>query len=111
MHFKQQRNSAKMALSRKLMANLNDKNNSNAPGRYYVDTSCVDCDQCRFNAADFFRRDDEIGLSIVYRQPQTPEEIEAAEDALNSCPSPSIGNDGDAPTDITVSAKRSHDRC
>jgi ferredoxin len=76
------------------MANPIHKNPENVPGRFYVDDTCIDCDLCRSNAPDFFRREDSGGYSIVYRQPVTAEEILAADEALNGCPSDSIGNDG-----------------
>ena len=66
----------------------------NVPGPFYVDATCTDCDMCRGIAPDFFRRQDEIGLSVVYRQPVTAEEFKQAEEARESCPSDSIGNDG-----------------
>jgi ferredoxin len=78
------------------MANLLDKTLGNVVGKYYVDSSCIDCDLCRSLAPDLFRRDDELGLSVVHRQPVTDSEIELAEDALSSCPTSSIGNDGPA---------------
>jgi ferredoxin len=76
------------------MANQNDKFPENIAGQYYVDSSCIDCDMCRSTAPDLFRRDDEIGYSIVYRQPITDEEFRQAEDARLGCPTESIGNDG-----------------
>ena len=66
----------------------------NVPGAYYVDDSCIDCDLCRTTAPDFFRRNDEIGFSVVYRQPVTPEDRSVAEEARQGCPTESIGNDG-----------------
>jgi ferredoxin len=66
----------------------------NAVGTYYVDSSCVDCDLCRNTAPDFFKRDDDIGMSFVYRQPSTPGELSLAEEARLGCPTESIGNDG-----------------
>jgi ferredoxin len=33
--------------------------------------------------------------AFVHKQPQTPEEEQACEDAKASCPSESIGNDGE----------------
>ena len=76
------------------MANRNDRLAENAPGLFYVDSSCIDCDLCRGNAPQFFRRDDEIGYSIVYKQPVTPEEIREAQSAMEGCPTESIGHDG-----------------
>jgi ferredoxin len=78
------------------MADLNDRLTNNAAGRFYVDSSCIDCDQCRSNAPSFFTRDDETGFSVVFRQPATEEEIAEAQEALDRCPSESIGNDGHA---------------
>lgn len=75
------------------MANKNDRLPENAPGPFYVDSSCIDCDLCRGNAPQFFHRNDEIGFSVVYKQPVTPEEIQEAQEALEGCPTTSIGND------------------
>jgi ferredoxin len=76
------------------MAEKTNKLPQNVPGPYYVDDSCIDCDLCRTTALDFFRRDDEIGFSVVYRQPVTPDEKALAEEARQGCPTESIGNDG-----------------
>jgi ferredoxin len=76
------------------MANINDRLTENAPGPFYVDSSCTDCDMCRGNAPQFFSRNDDIGYSIVHKQPETPEEIRLAQEALEGCPTTSIGNDG-----------------
>jgi ferredoxin len=66
----------------------------NIEGSYYIDSTCIDCDQCRETAPASFRRDDDIGMSIVYCQPTTPAEIALAENARSGCPTESIGNDG-----------------
>ena len=76
------------------MANANDKLSENVIGSYYVDSSCIDCDMCRTTAPKMFRRDDQSGFSVVYRQPTTPEEFEEAKEARLGCPTESIGNDG-----------------
>ena len=76
------------------MANRNDKNAGNAPGPFYVDTSCIDCDLCRETAPQIFRRNQEIGISIAYHQPATAEQLQAATEAMTGCPTESIGNDG-----------------
>lgn len=76
------------------MPTLLDRLPRNAPGHYYVDSTCVDCDFCRSLAPAFFARDDESGYSYVHRQPSTADEVEQAEEARTSCPSESIGNDG-----------------
>lgn len=76
------------------MANRNEKNPGNVPGPFYVDSTCIDCDLCRETAPASFRRDDELGLSIVFHQPATPEEWQQAREAMHSCPTETIGDDG-----------------
>ena len=67
----------------------------NIKGRYYVDDQCIDCDACRTEAPDSFRRQDESGYSYVYRQPATPEEEAKCKAALEACPVEAIGEDGE----------------
>ena len=76
------------------MATSTERKTENIAGRFYVDTTCIDCGLCREIASSFFRRDDETGQSLVYRQPETPVEISLAEEAINACPADSIGADG-----------------
>lgn len=87
------------------MATLLERLPQNAPGRFYVDSSCIDCDMCRTTAPEFYRRDDEAGVSYVHRQPASPEEIEAAQHGLESCPTESIGNDGAIGAELTPPAR------
>lgn len=76
------------------MANLADRLSDNAPGRYYVDSSCIDCDQCRSLAPEFFTRNEDTGLTIVTRQPESADDVARVEDVLTTCATGSIGNDG-----------------
>jgi ferredoxin len=76
------------------MADPTDKHHLNAPGPYYNDTTCIDCDLCREMAPSIFRRDDADGLTYVWRQPVTSDEIALAEEARTACPTETIGNDG-----------------
>jgi ferredoxin len=76
------------------MANLTERLARNQSGKFYVDASCIDCDQCRSLAPAFFSRDEELGFSIVHRQPAEQDEIALAQEAMDSCPTGSIGNDG-----------------
>lgn len=77
------------------MAQTTERLAENIAGRFYVDSNCIDCDICRGLAPAFFKRHDEIGFSIVYRQPVTPEEIALSEEALKSCPADAIGSDSE----------------
>lgn len=80
------------------MADLRDRVPQNAPGAYYVDASCIDCDPCRSTAPGIFARHDDSAWSFAARQAGTSEEIELAEEALRGCPVDAIGRDG-APRD------------
>jgi ferredoxin len=77
------------------MADKQLKNPENVLGKYYVDNTCIDCDLCRNIAPRTFARHDDSGYSYVFKQPVTPEEIALAEEAKISCPTETIGNDGE----------------
>lgn len=77
------------------MADANDKVNGNAPGAWYVDNNCIDCDLCRSIAPEFFDRSEEEGLSLVTQQPQTNAQQKLCEEAKDACPVDAIGNDGE----------------
>ena len=76
------------------MATLTDRLPENVAGRFYVDSSCIDCDQCRVQAPDFFQRNADTGFSIVTRQPVTPDEVALLEQVAADCATCSIGTDG-----------------
>ena len=76
------------------MATLLDRVPQNVAGKYYVDTTCIDCDQCRAIAPELFGRTED-GMSFLLKQPATAEEIASAEEAVSSCATGSIGTDGE----------------
>ena len=76
------------------MADRTLKTPHNVPGPFYVDETCIDCDLCRETTPQFFRRDDAEGVTYVWKQPATTEERTLAEEALQSCPTDTIGSDG-----------------
>ncbi|HKI84914.1 MAG TPA: ferredoxin [Candidatus Krumholzibacteria bacterium] len=76
------------------MADSTDKVASNVPGPYYVDSQCIDCDLCRQTAPANFERNEDEGYSYVYKQPETKEELEQCQEALEECPVEAIGQDG-----------------
>ncbi|BAY33017.1 hypothetical protein NIES2107_49120 [Nostoc carneum NIES-2107] len=71
------------------MANLKLRRTENVNGDFYVDSSCIDCDTCRWMTPDVFYRVDE--QSAVYHQPTNETERLAALQALLACPTSSIG--------------------
>jgi ferredoxin len=76
------------------MADRNARLAENAPGKYYVDTQCIDCDVCRVTAPANFRREEDKGFSYVFKQADNAEEEAACQEAMDSCPVEAIGNDG-----------------
>lgn len=77
------------------MADAENKYSQNTAGAYYVDDQCIDCDLCRETAPANFKRDDDGGHSYVYKQPESDDERELAEEALAGCPVEAIGRDGE----------------
>jgi ferredoxin len=76
------------------MADRNDIVPENVAGRFYVDSSCIDCDLCRETAPSNFSRNDDGGYSYVYKQPSTPEEKKLCKEAMEGCPVEAIGDNG-----------------
>ncbi len=62
----------------------------NVPGDFFVDSTCIDCDACRIFAPEVFS--DARDQSFVSHQPENDEEMLAAQKALISCPTASIGS-------------------
>ena len=86
------------------MALISDKLPENAPGKFFVDRQCIDCDVCRDTSPANFRRNDENGYSYVHKQPESEEEFELSEEALNACPVEAIGDDGRRDADRMAAA-------
>src|SRR3954471_3576429 len=76
-----------------VMANPNKRFPENAPGDFFVDSTCIDCDTCRQLAPAVFAEGK--GHAIVHHQPLTPSGRRIALRALVSCPTGSIGTLGD----------------
>ncbi|NEP18103.1 MAG: MBL fold metallo-hydrolase [Leptolyngbya sp. SIO4C1] len=79
------------------MAHLKDRRPQNVEGDFYVDSTCIDCDTCRWMAPEIFSR--EGAQSAVHHQPANEKERLAALQALLSCPTASIGT-VEKPTDM-----------
>ncbi|MFN6513921.1 MAG: MBL fold metallo-hydrolase [Nostoc sp. CreGUA01] len=85
------------------MAHLNQRRVENVNGDFYVDTTCIDCDTCRWMTPEVFSRVDE--QSAVYHQPMNEAERLAALEALLACPTSSIGT-VEKPKDIKVAQEK-----
>jgi glyoxylase-like metal-dependent hydrolase (beta-lactamase superfamily II)/ferredoxin len=71
------------------MAHLNQRRSQNVSGDFYVDSTCIDCDTCRWMAPEVFHQAGE--QSAVYHQPASETERLRALQALLACPTASIG--------------------
>lgn len=77
------------------MAEKDDKVADNVAGKFYVDSECTDCGECREIAPEIFGANEEEGWAFVKKQPEGEEELEKANEAMESCPVESIGDDGE----------------
>ena len=71
------------------MANLKQRRSQNVSGDFYVDSTCIDCDTCRWMVPEVFHRDSE--QSAVYHQPTSETQRLRSLQALLACPTSSIG--------------------
>lgn len=78
-----------------VMADKENRYEDNAPGKYYVDDACIDCDVCRQTAPDNFEQNEDGGYSYVHKQPENPEEEDQCQEAKEACPVEAIGDDGE----------------
>jgi ferredoxin len=84
----------RLTFNNKHMADAANKYPDNAPGKFYVDNQCIDCDLCRETAPDNFKRNEDGGFSFVYKQPATPDEENRCKEAKEGCPVEAIGDNG-----------------
>jgi glyoxylase-like metal-dependent hydrolase (beta-lactamase superfamily II)/ferredoxin len=76
-----------------MMADIRKRVVEDAPGDYFVDSTCIDCDTCRQLAPTVFA--EAADHSFVHHQPETADDRRWALRALVSCPTGSIGTTGD----------------
>ncbi|NER06445.1 MAG: MBL fold metallo-hydrolase [Okeania sp. SIO3C4] len=79
------------------MAKIKLRRTENIHGDIYVDSTCIDCDTCRWMSPTVFHQNGD--KSAVYHQPKNDKERQEAMQALLSCPTNSIGTI-EAPKDI-----------
>jgi ferredoxin len=76
------------------MADNTRKLPENVPGKWYVDDACTPCHVCLDEAPQLLKYNDDQTYVYFFKQPETPEENDAAQRALDICPTAAIGNDG-----------------
>lgn len=75
------------------MARLDARHPAGAPGPWFVDDRCIDCDAARQVAPGLIERNRGDGVSFFVRQPETAEEVEMAWRAVQVCPTRSVGHE------------------
>ncbi len=75
------------------MARLDARHPAGAPGPWFVDDRCIDCDAARHVAPGLIERNPGDGVSFFVRQPETPDEIAMAWRAVLVCPTRSVGHE------------------
>ena len=65
----------------------------NVPGKFYVTDDCLACEACQYVAPNNFRYG-EYGMSYVFKQPTTAEELRQCEEAMDGCPLAAILDNG-----------------
>jgi len=76
------------------MADKLTKQPENVSGPWYVDTSCALCRMCSEEAQNLITYNRDETAFHFFKQPETLEEIDAAQHAMEVCPTLAIGNDG-----------------
>ena len=61
---------------------------------FYVDTACIICNVCLHEAPNNFRESEDATHDLVYKQPETEEELAECYEAMWACPVEAIGDDG-----------------
>ena len=77
------------------MANKGSKVPENAAGKFYVDDQCIACGVCEGSAPENFKMNDDGSHAYVHKQPANDGELAACKDSMGSCPTNSIGDDGE----------------
>ncbi len=72
------------------MADPKSRHPKNAPGRWFVDGSCISCDTCTDISPEIFGRDEE---RLAYVRELRPDEEKLFRFALESCPVEAIGEE------------------
>lgn len=76
------------------MADHSTRNAFNAPGAWYVDSTCIACGLCASLAPDNFHMTDDGTTAFVFKQPSSAADLESSGGAMSDCPVSAIGNDG-----------------
>lgn len=77
------------------MAEKTQRYEDNVPGRWYVDKKCILCSVCSEAAPGNFKESTEGDHDVVFKQPDSENEIRQCEEAMAACPVEAIGSDAE----------------
>ncbi|MBI1387833.1 MAG: ferredoxin [bacterium] len=77
------------------MADVSERYEDNAPGKHYIDKTCAFCSVCIDEAPDNIKESDDGDHCIVFKQASNDAEAESLKNAIDACPTGSIGDDGE----------------
>ncbi|EMY62728.1 ferredoxin [Leptospira terpstrae] len=77
------------------MADKSIKQPENVPGKYYVDQTCVPCNDCIKEAPNLLQYSADESHIFVKKQPTNQNEEKQAKAAMAMCPVDAIGDDGE----------------
>ncbi|MGL1901915.1 MAG: ferredoxin [Fibrobacterales bacterium] len=77
------------------MPNPDTRIEENVLGPFYVDGSCTSCEDCINTAPENFKLNEKGTNAFVHKQPEDEDEINLCREAMENCPTDSIGDDGD----------------
>lgn len=86
------------------MADIDSRITENEPGRFYVDTACINCAACKFQAPEHFEVIPGVEMYRIRRQPANADELDRVLEAMEVCPVGSIGDDGAVGEALAVQA-------
>jgi glyoxylase-like metal-dependent hydrolase (beta-lactamase superfamily II) len=75
------------------VARADQRHPEGAPGPWFVDQRCIDCDAARQVAPGLIVRNPDDGVSVFAHQPTTDEEVAMAWRAVLVCPTRSVGHE------------------
>jgi len=76
------------------MADPKNRWPDNVPGKFFVDRECILCSVCSDAAPSNFRMSKDEDHDMVYKQPESPEELAQCYEAMENCPVEAIGDNG-----------------
>lgn len=73
------------------MAEIAERWEDNVPGPYFIDKTCTSCNVCMEEAPNNIKESDDGDHCIVFKQPENDDELAEMQNAIDGCPTESLG--------------------